>query len=68
MPIYNLIEYSDNYSDKSGSLWGFKRDGQNMNNGNSDNVTIADSISFEYKPSFFLKYQLILVLVEYLKR
>ena len=53
MPIYNLIEYSDNYSDKSGSLWGFKRDGQNMNNGNSDNVTIADSISFEYKPSFF---------------
>ena len=26
MPIYNLIEYSDNYSDTSGSLWGFKRD------------------------------------------
>ena len=21
MPIYNLIEYSDNYSDTSGSLW-----------------------------------------------
>ena len=26
MPIYNLIEYSDNYSDTSGSLWNFKRD------------------------------------------
>ena len=26
MPIYNLIEYSDNYSDTSGSLWQFKRD------------------------------------------
>ena len=26
MPMYNLIEYSDNYSDTSGSLWGFKRD------------------------------------------
>ena len=26
MPIYNLIEYSDNYSDTSGSLWHFKRD------------------------------------------
>ena len=28
MPMYNLIEYSENYSDKlsSGSLWQFKRD------------------------------------------
>ena len=26
MPMYNLIEYSDNCSDTSGSLWAFKRD------------------------------------------
>ena len=26
IPMYNLIEYSDNYSDTSGSLWQFKRD------------------------------------------
>ena len=26
MPMYNLIDYSDNYSDTSGSLWQFKRD------------------------------------------
>ena len=26
MPMYNLIEYSDNYSDTSGSLWQFKKD------------------------------------------
>ena len=26
MPMYNLIEYSGNYSDTSGSLWQFKRD------------------------------------------
>ena len=26
MPTYNLVEYSDNYSDTSGSLWGFKID------------------------------------------
>ena len=26
MPMYNLIEYSDNYSSTSGSLWQFKRD------------------------------------------
>ena len=24
--LHNLIEYSDNYSDRSGSLWQFKRD------------------------------------------
>ena len=26
MPMYNMIEYSDNYSDTSGRLWQFKRD------------------------------------------
>ena len=26
MPVYNLIEYSHNYSDTSGNLWDFKRD------------------------------------------
>ena len=26
MPMYNLIEYSDNYFDTSGNLWNFKRD------------------------------------------
>ena len=26
MPMYNLIKYSDNYSDTSGSLSQFKRD------------------------------------------
>ena len=39
MPMYNLIEYSDNYSDTSGSLWGFKRDeiDNNANVTNDDN-------------------------------
>ena len=26
MPMYNLIEHNDNYSDTSGSLWQIKRD------------------------------------------
>ena len=30
MPMYNLTEYSDNYSHTSGSLWQFKRDEQNI--------------------------------------
>ena len=40
MPIYNLLEYSDNYTDSSGSLYHFKRDEQNMNNGNIADVSI----------------------------
>ena len=31
MPMYNWIECSGNYSDTSGSLWGFKRDEINSN-------------------------------------
>ena len=53
MPMYNLIEYSDNYLDTSGSLWQFKRDEQNMSNGNAANFTTDDSRSFKYKSSFF---------------
>ena len=39
MPMYNLIEYSDNYSDTSKSLWQFGGDEQNMKNGNPANVS-----------------------------
>ena len=53
MPMYNLIEYSDNYSDTLGSLLQFKRDEQNVHNGNPANVTTKDSSSFKYKSSFF---------------
>ena len=54
MPIYNLIEYSDNYLDTSGSLWQFKRDEQNINNANTPvGVNLTNSISFKYKSSFF---------------
>ena len=42
MPKYNLIEYSDNYSDTSGSLWGFKRD-EVVNNADVTNNNNAPS-------------------------
>ena len=45
MPMYNLIEYSDNYSDTSGSLWNFKRD-EIIGN---INLTNNNSSSFKYK-------------------
>ena len=28
MPMYNLLEYNDNYVASSGNLWQFKRDEQ----------------------------------------
>ena len=50
MPMYNLIEYSDNDSDKSGSLWRFKRDEQPVNNnGTFIDITAENSSSFKYK-------------------
>ena len=41
MPMYNLIEYSDNYTKTSGSLWQYYRDEPNDN--------LADSESFKSK-------------------
>ena len=43
--MYNLIEYSDNYSDTSGSLWQFERD---EIEGDVD-LFIINSSSFKYK-------------------
>ena len=41
MPMYNLIEYSDNYAKTTGSLWQYCRDELNDN--------LADSESFKSK-------------------
>ena len=54
MAMYNMIEYSDNYSDTSGSLWHFKRD---EIEGDVDlavdvNHVLNNSSSFKYKSSF----------------
>ena len=32
MPMYNLIEYSDNYLETSGSLWQYGKEIQAVNN------------------------------------
>ena len=54
MPMYILIEYSNNYSDNAGSLWQFKRDESPVtNDGNLDNVSTNNSLSFKYKSSIF---------------
>ena len=49
MNLYNLIEYSDNYEQSSGSLWQYKRLQNIKAAGNIDNVNTNDSSSFKYK-------------------
>ena len=45
-PMYNLIEYSDNYQDSSATLYQFKRDEASDDN---VDITINNSSSFKYK-------------------
>ena len=50
MPMYNLIEYSNNYSKTSGSLWQYHKDMPAVNNGNIVNFNEADNTdSFNFK-------------------
>ena len=55
MPIYNLNEYSDNYSDTSGHLWQIEKDKLLICVINPD-VTTINPTSFKYKSSIFLKH------------
>ena len=47
MPIYNLIEYRTNYSETTGSLWFYSKDG--ANNFNVDIANTDEFKSFEYE-------------------
>ena len=47
MPMYNLIEYSDNYQDSSATLYQYNRDEPPVDIAN--NLTINNSSSFKYK-------------------
>ena len=54
MPMYNLLEYSKNYSKTTGSFWNYYRDEPNSGlggNNNNVNYSIKDSKSFDYKTS-----------------
>ena len=50
--MYNLIEYSDDYPDTSGSVWQFKRDEVTVNNAD---LSIKSSQSFKYKADLVRK-------------
>ena len=47
--MYTLIEYSNNYSDTSESLWQFKRDETPATNTGNLNINTKNSSSFKYK-------------------
>ena len=53
MPMYNLIEYSDNYSKTSGSLWQCFKDTPAVNNNRAivdfNGANATDSFNFETK-------------------
>ena len=53
MPMYNLIEYSDNYSKTSGSLWQYCKDIPAVNNDGNivgfDGANATDSFNFKSK-------------------
>ena len=55
MPMYNLIEYSDNYSDSSGTLYQFKENQSPMNGISPLNIALGSSTSFKYKASLLEK-------------
>ena len=63
-PMYNLIEYSDNYSDTLGRLWQFKRDEIEGNNNLSvDHDHIPNnSSSYKYKLSLITIYLFLIYL------
>ena len=53
MPMYNLIEYSDNYAKASGSLWQYCKDIPAVDNNNAivnfGERSLTDSFNFKAK-------------------
>ena len=53
MPMYNLIEYSDNYSKTSGSLWQYCKEIPAINNNGAivdfNGANATDSFNFKTK-------------------
>ena len=55
MPMYNFIEYSDNYAKTTGSLWQYCKDIQARNNNNNAIIIFAENDltdSFNFKVKF----------------
>ena len=58
MPMYNLLQYSKNYSNTTGSFWNYCKDEVNSSVGgenNNVNYSNKDSKSFDYKTGIIAK-------------
>ena len=66
MPMYNLIEYSDNYSKTSASLWQYYRDEPNDNLGDSESFKSKIKITGKTPDNGNEKYVEIMVPLKYL--
>ena len=65
MPMYNLLEYSKNYSETSSSLWNFYRDEltDETDDGIGPNKNVINLMSFKYKQALqevLIMWQLLL--------
>ena len=63
MPVYNLIEYSDNYSKTSGSLWKCYRDEPSVNDDIVINNFTGNNAWFKFKQKI-TKQELTVVQIE----
>ena len=66
MSMYNLIEYSDNYSKTSGNLWQYYRDDPNNNIANSESFKLKVKITATTPNNDNTKHVEIIVLLKYL--
>ena len=57
MPLYNLVQYSKNYTRTTGSLWNYYRDEPNSGAEGNVNYSIKGSKSFGYKTSITEKLE-----------
>ena len=57
MPMYNLLQYSKNFSKITGSFWNYYRDEPNSSANNNINYSIKDSKYFDYKTSITWKWE-----------
>ena len=68
IPMYNLIEYSDNYSKTSGSLWQYYKDDPNDNIANSESFKSKVKITGKTPDNGNTKHVEIIVPLKYLSK
>ena len=61
MPMYNLIEYSDNYAKTTGSLWQYCKDIPARNTGNDGAKNVEKMVPLKYLSNFWRTLEMPLI-------